>query len=200
MVLDIHPQNPQSRLITQVVNVLNNGGIIVYPTDSGYCLGCKASNKKGIERISKIRNLSKHHNWTLMTPGLKNIATYAKVDNNAFRLLKKITPGSWTVILPATSKVPNIVLNKRKTIGIRISPNAIVQALLTQLDEIMSVSLLIDGYDFYDITDVCDAIEHKVDMIIDGGYNPPLPTTVLDLTNGKVNILREGGGDISILQ
>jgi tRNA threonylcarbamoyl adenosine modification protein (Sua5/YciO/YrdC/YwlC family) len=200
MVLDIHPQNPQSRLITQVVNVLNNGGIIVYPTDSGYCLGCKASNKKGIERISKIRNLSKHHNWTLMTPGLKNIATYAKVDNNAFRLLKKITPGSWTVILPATSKVPNIVLNKRKTIGIRISPNAIVQALLTQLDEIMSVSLLIDGYDFYDITDVCDVIESKVDMIIDGGYNPPLPTTVLDLTNGKVDILREGGGDIEMLQ
>jgi tRNA threonylcarbamoyl adenosine modification protein (Sua5/YciO/YrdC/YwlC family) len=200
MVVSIHPQNPQKRLIKQITDVLKNGGIIVYPTDSGYCLGCAGNNKKGLERIAKIRNLSKHHNWTLMIKDLKNIATYAKVDNNAFKLLKKITPGSWTFILPATSKVPKLALNKRKTIGIRISDNNIVQAILSNFPELISTSLIIDGYDFYDISDVCEVVENQVDLVIDGGYSPPLPTTVVDLSNGRVDILRKGSGNYTIFQ
>jgi tRNA threonylcarbamoyl adenosine modification protein (Sua5/YciO/YrdC/YwlC family) len=199
MLLEVHPQNPQPRLIKQVIDILKNDGIIVYPTDSGYCLGCASNNKKGLERISKIRNLSKHHNWTLMIKDLKNIATYAKVDNNAFRLLKKITPGSWTFILPATSKVSRLALNKRKTIGIRISDNNIVQAILSEFPELISTSLIIDGYDFYDISDVCEVVENQVDLVIDGGYNPPLPTTVVDLSHDRVDILRIGSGDINLL-
>jgi tRNA threonylcarbamoyl adenosine modification protein (Sua5/YciO/YrdC/YwlC family) len=199
MVVSIHPQNPQARTIKEVIDILKNGGIIVYPTDSGYCLGCAGNNKKGLERIAKIRNLSKHHNWTLMIKDLKNIATYAKVDNNAFRLLKKITPGSWTFILPATSKVPKLALNKRKTIGIRISDNNIVQAILSYFPELISTSLIVEGYEFYDISDVCEVVENQVDLVIDGGYNPPLPTTVIDLSNGEIEIIREGGGDLSLL-
>lgn len=199
MLIEIHPQNPQHRLINQIIKVLESGGIIAYPTDSGYCLGCASGNKKGMERISKIRNISKNHNWTLMLKDLKSIATYAQVDNNAFRLLKKITPGSWTFILPATNKVPKILLNKRKTIGIRISDNSIVQAILTDFSEIVSVSLIIENYDFYDILDVCNKVENQVDLVIDGGYNPPQPTTVIDLSCGGVDIIRVGGGNVDLI-
>ncbi len=199
--LEIHPQNPQARLLKQVVDVLNTGGVIAYPTDSGYALGTALGNKDGLERIKKIRNLSKHHDFTLMMRNLSHIGEYAKLDNNAFRLLKKILPGAYTFILQGTSDVPKRLLHpKKKTIGLRIPAHSVVQAILELLDTpLMSVSLILEGYEFYDINDVREALENKVDIIIDGGYCPPEPTTVIDLSSGDIDIIRQGAGSVNIL-
>ncbi len=199
--LEIHPQNPQARLLKQVVDVLNTGGVIAYPTDSGYALGTALGNKDGLERIKKIRNLSKHHDFTLMMRNLSHIGEYAKLDNNAFRLLKKILPGAYTFILQGTSDVPKRLLHpKKKTIGLRIPAHSVVQAILELLETpLMSVSLILEGYEFYDINDVREALENKVDIIIDGGYCPPEPTTVIDLSSGDIDIIRQGAGSVNIL-
>ncbi len=199
--LEIHPQNPQARLLKQVVDVLNTGGVIAYPTDSGYALGTALGNKDGLERIKKIRNLSKHHDFTLMMRNLSHIGEYAKLDNNAFRLLKKILPGAYTFILQGTSDVPKRLLHpKKKTIGLRIPAHSVVQAILELLGTpLMSVSLILEGYEFYDINDVREALENKVDIIIDGGYCPPEPTTVIDLSSGDIDIIRQGAGSVNIL-
>ena len=198
----IHPQNPQQRLIMQVVEELHSGGVIAYPTDSGYALGTTLGNKNGLDKIRQIRQLSKRHDFTLMMRDLSHIGEYAKLDNNAFRLLKKILPGAYTFILEGARDVPKRLLHeKKKTIGLRISNHGVVQALLTQLDEpLMSVSLIIDGYEFYDIDDVRDAVESQVDVIIDDGYCPPEPTTVIDLSGGGIEIIRFGAGDTSFLE
>lgn len=200
--IKIHQQNPQQRLVKQVVDRLNSGAVIAYPTDSGYALGTALGNKNGLERIRKIRHLSKRHDFTLMMRDLSHISEYAKLDNNAFRLLKKILPGAYTFILEGARDVPKRLLHeKKKTIGLRISNHGVVQALLTQLDEpMMSVSLIIDGYEFYDIDDVRDAVESQVDVIIDDGYCPPEPTTVIDLSDGGIEIIRFGAGDTSFLE
>jgi len=200
--IKIHQQNPQQRLVKQVVDRLNSGAVIAYPTDSGYALGTALGNKNGLERIRKIRHLSKRHDFTLMMRDLSHISEYAKLDNNAFRLLKKILPGAYTFILEGARDVPKRLLHeKKKTIGLRISNHGVVQALLTQLDEpLMSVSLIIDGYEFYDINDVRDAVESQVDVIIDDGYCPPEPTTVIDLSGGGIEIIRFGAGDTSFLE
>ena len=199
--VEIHPQNPQQRLIDQVVSELNSGAVIVYPTDSGYALGTALGNKTGLERIRQIRSLSKRHDFTLMMRDLAHIGEYAKLDNNAFRLLKKILPGAYTFILEGTRDVPKRLLHeKKKTIGLRISHHGVVQALLTSLSEpMMSVSLILEGREFYDIDDVCDAVENQVDVIIDDGYCPPEPTTVIDLTSGGIEIIRQGAGDTSLI-
>jgi len=198
---EIHPQNPQQRLVKQVVDELHKGGVIVYPTDSGYALGTALGNKNGLERIRNIRNLSKRHDFTLMMRDLSHIGEYAKLDNNAFRLLKKILPGAYTFILEGTRDVPKRLLHeKKKTIGLRISQHGVVQALLEELDEpLMSVSLILEGYEFYDIDDVRDAIESRVDVIIDDGYCPPEPTTVIDLSGDGVEIIRQGAGDTLLI-
>jgi len=200
--LTIHPQNPQTRLIKQVVDVLNRGGVIAYPTDSGYALGTVLGNKEGLERIKTIRNLSKHHDFTLMMRDLSHIGEYAKLDNNAFRLLKKVLPGAYTFILQGTQDVPKRLLHpKKKTIGLRISTHKVVQAILEALDDpLMSVSLILEGVDFYDIDDVRDALDKQVDVIVDDGYCPPEPTTVIDLSAGKVDIIRQGAGDTSFIK
>ncbi len=197
----IHPKNPQKRLITQVSDALHAGAVIAYPTDSGYALGTALGNKQGLERIRHIRNLSKHHHFTLMMRNLAHIGEYAKLDNHTFRLLKKILPGAYTVILEATRDVPRRLLHeKKKTIGLRVSPHNMVQALLEILVEpIMSVSLILPGHEFYDIKDVYTVLEGQVDIIIDGGYCPPEPTTVIDLSVGGVKIIRRGAGDITVL-
>jgi tRNA threonylcarbamoyl adenosine modification protein (Sua5/YciO/YrdC/YwlC family) len=199
--VEIHPQNPQQRLIDQVVRELNSGAVIVYPTDSGYALGTALGNKTGLERIRQIRSLSKRHDFTLMMRDLAHIGEYAKLDNNAFRLLKKILPGAYTFILEGTRDVPKRLLHeKKKTIGLRISHHGVVQALLTSLSEpMMSVSLILEGREFYDIDDVRDAVENQVDVIIDDGYCPPEPTTVIDLTSGSIEIIRQGAGDTSLI-
>ena len=199
---EIHPQNPQQRLVKQVVDELHKGAVIAYPTDSGYALGTAIGNKSGLERIRRIRNLSKRHDFTLMMRDLAHIGEYARLDNNAFRLLKKILPGAYTFILEGTRDVPKRLLHeKKKTIGLRISHHSVVQALLDELNEpMMSVSLIIEGYEFYDIDDVRDAVESRVDVIIDNGYCPPEPTTVIDLSGDGVNIIRHGAGDTSLLE
>ncbi len=198
----IHPQNPQQRLIQQVVDVLQSGGVIAYPTDSGYALGTALGNKNGLERIRQIRSLSKRHDFTLMMRDLAHIGEYAKLDNNAFRLLKKILPGAYTFILEAARNVPKRLLHeKKKTIGVRISAHGVVQALLTTLDEpLMSVSLILTGHEFYEIDDVRGALDNQVDLIIDDGYCPPEPTTVIDLSSGNAQIIRRGAGDTSLLE
>jgi tRNA threonylcarbamoyl adenosine modification protein (Sua5/YciO/YrdC/YwlC family) len=198
----IHPQDPQQRLVKQVVDEINGGAVIAYPTDSGYALGTALGNRNGLERIRQIRRLSKRHDFTLMMRDLSHIGEYAKLDNNAFRLLKKILPGAYTFILEGARDVPKRLLHdKKKTIGVRVSHHGVVQALLGELGEpMMSVSLIIEGHEFFDIDDVCDAIEHQVDVIIDDGYCPPEPTTVIDLSGGGIEIIRQGAGDISFLE
>jgi tRNA threonylcarbamoyl adenosine modification protein (Sua5/YciO/YrdC/YwlC family) len=199
---EIHPQDPQHRLVKQVVDELHKGSVIVYPTDSGYALGTALGNKTGLERIRQIRHLSKRHDFTLMMKDLAHIGEYAKLDNNAFRLLKKILPGAYTFILEGTRDVPKRLLHeKKKTIGLRISHHGVVQALLDELNEpMMSVSLILEGHEFYDIDDVRDAVESRVDVIIDDGYCPPEPTTVIDLSGDGVEIIRHGAGDTSLLE
>ena len=199
---EIHPQNPQQRLIKQVADELRAGAVIAYPTDSGYALGTALGNKNGLERIRQIRSLSKRHDFTLMMRDLAHISEYAKLNNNAFRLLKKILPGAYTFILEGTRDVPKRLLHeKKKTIGLRISDHGVVQALLDELNEpMMSVSLILEGHEFYDIDDVRDAIESRVDVIIDDGYCPPDPTTVIDLSSDGIEIIRHGSGDTSLLE
>ncbi len=199
--LEIHPQNPHLRVIRQVVDELNSGAVIAYPTESGYALGTALGNKNGLERIRRIRSLSKKHHFTLMMRDLSHIGEYAKLDNTTFRLLKKILPGAYTFILEGTRDVPNRLLQpKKKTIGLRVSNHGVVQALLNELDEpMMSVSLIIDGYDFVDIEDVQLALDKQVDVIIDDGYCPVEPTTVIDFSSGKVEIARYGAGDTSLI-
>ena len=198
---EIHPQNPQQRLVKQVADELHKGAVIAYPTDSGYALGTALGNKNGLERIRNIRHLSKRHDFTLMMRDLSHIGEYAKLDNNAFRLLKKILPGAYTFILEGTRDVPKRLLHeKKKTIGLRVSHHGVVQALLDELNEpMMSVSLILEGFEFYDINDVRDAVEGRVDVIIDDGYCPPEPTTVIDLSGDTLEIIRHGAGDTSLI-
>jgi len=201
LVLNIHPENPQSRLIKQVIDVLDRGGIIAYPTDSGYALGCALGNKSAMERIIRIRQLKKHHHFTLMLKDLSHVGEYAKLNNSGFRLMKKILPGPYTFILEGAKDIPNRLLNgNRKTIGIRVSSNAIVQAILEDIVEpIMSVSLIIKGYEFYNCNDVKAVLNGSIDLVIDAGHCPPEPTTVIDISGDEVIILREGAGSLEFV-
>lgn len=201
LVLNIHPENPQSRLIKQVIDALDRGGIIAYPTDSGYALGCALGNKSAMERIIRIRQLKKHHHFTLMLKDLSHVGEYAKLNNSGFRLMKKILPGPYTFILEGAKDIPNRLLNgNRKTIGIRVSSNAIVQAILEDIVEpIMSVSLIIKGYEFYNCNDVKAVLNGSIDLVIDAGHCPPEPTTVIDISGDEVLILREGAGSLEFV-
>ena len=201
LVLNIHPQNPQSRLIKQVIDVLDRGGVIAYPTDSGYALGCALGNKSAMERIIRIRQLKKHHHFTLMLKDLSHVGEYAKLNNSGFRLMKKILPGPYTFILEGAKDIPNRLLNgNRKTIGIRVSSNTIVQAILEDIVEpIMSVSLIIKGYEFYNCNDVKAVLNGSIDLVIDAGHCPPEPTTVIDISGDEVLILREGAGSLEFV-
>ena len=201
LVLNIHPENPQSRLVKQVIDVLDRGGIIAYPTDSGYALGCALGNKSAMERIIIIRQLKKHHHFTLMLKDLSHVGEYAKLNNSGFRLMKKILPGPYTFILEGAKDIPNRLLNgNRKTIGIRVSSNAIVQAILEDIVEpIMSVSLIIKGYEFYNCNDVKAVLNGSIDLVIDAGHCPPEPTTVIDISGDEVLILREGAGSLEFV-
>jgi tRNA threonylcarbamoyl adenosine modification protein (Sua5/YciO/YrdC/YwlC family) len=200
-VITIHPENPQSRLIKKVVDVLQSGGIIAYPTDSGYALGCSLGNKKAMDQIIDIRKLNKQHHFTLMLRDLTHVGEYAKLNNASFRLMKQILPGAYTFILEGSKGVPNRLLNGRsKTVGIRVSNNAIVQSILEDLIEpMMSASLIIKDYEFYNFDDVKIALNQSIDLLIDGGYCPPEPTTVIDLSGDRALILREGAGSIEFI-
>jgi tRNA threonylcarbamoyl adenosine modification protein (Sua5/YciO/YrdC/YwlC family) len=197
----IHPENPQQRLVSQAVDIIRKGGIVVYPTDSAYALGCHIGDKDALERIRSLRKLDKNHNFTLMCRDLSELATYARVDNQIFRLLKNHTPGAYTFILEATAEVPRRLLHpKRKTIGLRVPDNAIALALLEELGEpLMTSSLLLPGdeYPLTDPYDIRDNLEHFVDLVIDGGYCGLEPTTVIDLTADSPELVRQGKGDFS---
>jgi len=200
----VHPDNPQGRLMQQAVAILNQGGVIVYPTDSGYALGCHLGDKKALERICQIRKIEKNHNFTLVCQDLSQLSEYARVDNSAFRILKNNTPGAYTFIFKGSKDVPKRLLNpKKKTIGIRVPDNNICQALLAELAEpIMSTSLIMPGETMAecDPEQIRDLLEHQVDLIIHGGYLGEHPTTVIDFSNDDIEILREGEGDPSPFQ
>lgn len=200
----IHPQNPQPRLINQSVDVLRKGGVLVYPTDSGYALGCMLGEKNAMERICRIRHLDSNHNFTIVCRDLSEISTYAYVDNAAFRLIKNNTPGNYTFILKATKDVPRRLMSeKRKTIGLRVPSNAIALALLETLNEpLMSTTLMLPGNDFAesDPEEIQDHLGKQVDLIIHGGSLGQKPTTVIDLTDASPVVVREGTGDISPFQ
>ena len=195
----IHPDNPQPRLINQAVEIVRKGGVIVYPTDSGYALGCKIEDKSAMERICRIRHLPNGHNFTLMCRDLSELSTYAYVDNVAFRLIKNNTPGNYTFILKATKEVPRRLMSeKRKTIGLRVPSNPIAIALLEALGEpLMSTTLMLPGNDFAesDPEDIKDHLGKLVDLVIDGGSIGQQPTTVIDLTEAAPEVVREGAGD-----
>jgi tRNA threonylcarbamoyl adenosine modification protein (Sua5/YciO/YrdC/YwlC family) len=195
----IHPENPQPRLIKQAVELIHQGAVIVYPTDSGYALGCHIGDKKALERICQIRNIDKEHNFTLVCRDLSEISEYARIDNTAFRLIKNNTPGAYTFIFKGTKEVPKRLLNpKRKTIGIRLPDNNITQALLAELKEpIMSTTLIMPGEDMaeFDPEHIRDILERRVDLIINGGYLSEKPTTVIDFSEDERQIIRVGEGD-----
>jgi tRNA threonylcarbamoyl adenosine modification protein (Sua5/YciO/YrdC/YwlC family) len=200
----IHPENPQQRLIRQAVDVVRSGGIIVYPTDSGYALGCDMSNKKAKDRIRQIRRVDDSHVFTLVCRDLSEISTYAKINNTYYRLLKSLTPGPYTFIFKATKEVPRMLQNpKRKTIGIRIPDNRIALALLEELDAPLSSSTLIMPGDEIQLTDPYEMrqlLEHQVDLVIDGGYCGIDPTTVVNLEEDTPHVLRVGLGDPAVFE
>ncbi len=196
----IHPDNPQVRLIRSAADIIRAGGVVVYPTDSAYALGCHIGDKNALDRIRRIRKLDDRHNFTLVCSDLSEIATYAKVDNAVYRLLRHSTPGPYTFILKATSEVPRRLMHpKRKTVGLRVPDNRIAAALLADLGEpLMSVTLILPGeeYPMLDPYDIRDTLQHEVDLVIDGGYCGMEPTTVVDLADDVPVILRVGKGDV----
>ena len=196
----IHPDNPQTRLIHQAVEIIKKGGVIVYPTDSGYALGCAIGEKAAMDRIVAIRQLPENHNFTLVCHDLSEISLYAMVSNQSYRLIKNNTPNPYTFILPATKELPRRLMTKRKTIGIRVPDNAIALALLEALGEpILSCSLMLPNTEVTesDPDEIRDYLEKRVELIIHGGYLGQQPTTVVDLTDETPVILREGAGDLT---
>ncbi len=197
--LQVHPVNPEPRVIRRAVEVLMQGGVIVYPTDSTYALGCHIGDKAALDRIRKIRQLGDKHNFTLVCSDLSSLATYAKVHNSAYRILKAYTPGAYTYILKATAEVPRRLMHpKKKTIGIRVPDNPIAQAILHQLGEpIMSTSLILPDEDerLFDAHEMRLKIGKLVDLIIDGGACGIEPTTMVDLVDGVPEVIRVGKGD-----
>jgi len=202
-VFEIHPLDPQPRLLRQVADIIERGGVIVYPTDSSYALGCHLGDKAALERIRRIRRTERDHDFTLVCSDLSEIATYARIDNWAYRMLKALTPGPYTFILQATHDVPKRLRDpKRKSIGIRVPDNPIAQGLIEMLGQpIMSSTLFLPGDDIplTQIDDIRDRVGSQVDAIVDGGAGGIDPTSILDLSHGRVEILREGKGDVSNL-
>jgi len=199
----IHPANPQKRLLDSVAKILGGGGLIVYPTDSCYAIGCQLGDREAAERIRRLRQTDKDHNFTLVCRDLSEIATYARVDNQAYRLLRALTPGPYTFILRATGEVPKRLQHpKRRSIGIRVPKHAIAQGILGTLNApLMSSTLILPG-DEMPMTDaelIRERLEHEVDAVVDGGSCGIEPTTVLDLSEGGVQILRQGKGDVEFL-
>ncbi len=195
----MHPDNPQVRLVRQAADIVRSGGVIVYPTDSAYALGCHLGDKSALDRIRRIRKLDDRHNFTLVCRDLSEIAAYARVDNSVYRLLKHHTPGPYTFILRATSEVPRRLMHpKRRTVGLRVPDNAIAQALLDDLREpLMSVTLIMpdDDLPLIDPYEIRELLEHQVDLVIDGGYCGMEATTVVDLADEVPMLLRAGKGD-----
>jgi tRNA threonylcarbamoyl adenosine modification protein (Sua5/YciO/YrdC/YwlC family) len=200
---EIHPKNPQPRLIRHAVEIIREGGVVVYPTDSCYALGCHIGDKAAMEQLARIRETDKHHHFTLVCRDLSEIARYAKVDNRQYRLLKAYTPGPYTFILMATRETPKRLQNeKRRTIGIRIPDHPVPQALLTELGEpLMSSTLLLPGDELplTDAHEIQERLIHRVDAVIDGGNCGLEPTTVIDFAGDVPVVSRQGKGVVGAL-
>ncbi len=196
----VHPETPQSRLMKQAVHIIKQGGVVIYPTDSGYALGCQLGDKNALERILQIRHISGEHHFTIMCRDLSELSIYAKVENTAFRLIKNNTPGAYTFILRGTKEVPRRLLNeKKKTVGLRIPDHKIALALLAELGEpLMSSSLILPGREFAesDPEEMRDQLERQVDLILHGGILAGNPTTVIDLSEDNPVLVREGAGAV----
>ena len=199
----IHPDNPQPRLLRRAAEIVRTGGVIVYPTDSCYALGCRLGDKVATERMRAIRQVDERHHFALVCRNLAELAVYAKVDNSQFRLLKSATPGSYTFILKATREVPTRLQHpRRKTIGLRVPDHPVVRALLAELGEpLLSSTLLLPGDELplNDGQEIRARLEHKVDLILDGGSCGIVPTTVIDLTGDAPVITRQGKGSTASL-
>jgi len=203
-IVEIHPTDPQPRRIAEVVAAIRHGSLIAYPTDSSGAFGCHIGDKRAMDRIRRIRQTDKNHNFTLVCSDLSEISLYARVDNWAYRLLKSMTPGPYTFILQATREVPKRLQNpRRQTIGLRVPDNAIVKAMLGALGEpIMSSTLQLPGDDIpmSDAAEIEERIGHAIELIVDAGPMGIEPTSVVDLSSGTAKILRVGRGDVSSLQ
>jgi len=201
--LELHPRNPELRLVRQAVDCVRAGGVIVYPTDSCYALGCALGNKSAMERVGRIRQVDKHHHFTLVCRDLSEIARYALVENWQYRLLRACTPGPYTFILAATREVPRRLQNpKHRTIGIRVPGHPVPQLLLKELGEpLMSSTLLLPGdpYPLTDAHEIHGRLEHAVDIVLDGGNCGLEPTTVVDLAGPSPVVLRIGKGPVTAL-
>ena len=198
----IHPENPQARLIKQAVQLINTGGIVALPTDSGYALVCQLDDKNGVERLRRLRGVDEKHHMTLLCRDLSEISLYARVDNRQFRMLKAATPGPYTIILEASKEVPRRLSHpSRKSIGLRVPEHRITQALLEELGQpLVSTTLILPGEPdpLTDPDEIRDKLEKLVELVIDGGPCAMEPTTVVDLTGDEPLLLREGCGDVSV--
>ena len=201
--LVIHPTHPQARLIAQAGKVVRDGGVIVYPTDSCYALGCHIGDRDAAERMRRIRKVDDKHHFTLVCRDLSDIGTYAKLDNAQYRMLKAATPGAYTFILEAGREVPRRLAHpKRRTIGLRVPDHAIARALLDELGEpLLSTTLLLPGYEnpLNDADEIADILGRQVDLVIDGGACGLAPTSVIDLTDDVPRVVREGAGSLAAL-
>jgi tRNA threonylcarbamoyl adenosine modification protein (Sua5/YciO/YrdC/YwlC family) len=199
----VHPQTPQVRLIRRAVEIIREGGVIVYPTDSSYALGCRLDNKEALERIRRIRRLGDSHYFALVCKDLSQISGIAKIGNEAFRIIKSLTPGPFTFILNATREVPRRLLDpKRKTVGIRVPDNAISLSLVTELNEPLFTSTLImpeEEEALSDPQEIRERLEKLVDLIIDSGHMPFAPTTVVGFTEDRPELIRQGKGVVNFL-
>ncbi|MBW8897387.1 MAG: threonylcarbamoyl-AMP synthase [Massilia sp.] len=196
---DVHPQNPQARLIRQAAQIIQSGGIVAAPTDSAYALVCRLDDKAAVEKLRRIRGVDEKHHLTLLVRDLSEIATYARVDNRQYRQLKAVTPGPYTVILEATKEVPRRLSHpSRKTIGIRVPENAILLALLDELGEALigtTLQLPGDEHMLSDPDEVRERLDRQIELVIDGGAGTLEPTTIVDLTGPEAELVREGRGD-----
>lgn len=196
---DVHPANPQARSIAQVVDILRSGGLVAYPTDSAFALGCVLGNREGLERIRHLRHLDRHHHFTLVCSELAQLGQYVEMDNDVFRAVKAATPGPYTFILKATREVPKVMLHERKrTVGVRIPDHTTARALLDALGEpLMSSTLILPGDDLpmMDGWTIADELDGLVDAVLDSGDCGPGPTTIVDFTGDEVVIVRAGAGD-----
>ncbi|MGV9182307.1 L-threonylcarbamoyladenylate synthase [Arcanobacterium canis] len=200
--VEIHPDNPQERLVSKVIDRLRSSGVIAVPTDSGYALVCTMGNKEGLERIRQIRGVRENHHFTLLCHDFAQLGNLVIVDNRFFRLVKSLTPGPYTFIFKGTKEVPKISLNSKKsTVGARIPRHHIVQTILDSMGEaLISSTLILPGSDEL-LTEgwrVQDELGDRVDLVIDGEIDEPRPTSVIDLSSGQAIILREGAGDLSM--
>jgi tRNA threonylcarbamoyl adenosine modification protein (Sua5/YciO/YrdC/YwlC family) len=197
--VDLHPDNPQPRLVQQIVEALGDDALIAYPTDSGYALGCRLGNRDGRDRILRIRDLDDRHHFTLMCDSFAQLGQFVHVGNHAFRAIKSVTPGPYTFILPATGEVPRRLMHpKKRTVGVRIPDHPVVHALLEAHGEpLLTSTLILPGEEDARTLgwEVKEELDHAVDLVIDAGDTPALPTTVVDWSDEVPEIVRRGAGD-----